>query len=261
MLVPGDDDVLIAVEAWQGTAAVGRVTQAGTRAAALLDRRVLVGANDPCGECDVCRRGGAPVCPRGRLRVVGPTTIAAARWVVPLTDALALPGPTAAAVAGDVALAYTLYARTNIAPRDPVVIVGDSAVARFLDQILVTKGVTPVRAALGGTDADARASVGVAIAALGIGAKPWRILATTPAAAARAAALTGPRSTLTLVGPVATLSGELVEREVMMIGVARAHPDLIVEAAALCVKGDVDLAAGTSLTAEDPTRSFVELVT
>ncbi len=260
MQAMGDDDVLVSVEAWQGTAAVGRVMQAGSRATALLERRVLIGASDPCGECDVCRRGGAPVCPRGRLRVVGPTTVAAARWVVPLTETLALPGPHAAAVAGDVALAYTLYARTNIAPRDPVVVVGDTAVARFLDQILVSKGVTPVRAALTGTDADVRSTVEAAIAAQGIGAKPWRILATTPAAAARAAALTGPRSTLTVVGPVATLPGDLVEREVMMIGVARAHPDLIVEAAALCVKGDIDLAAGTSFTAEDPTRSYVEVL-
>ena len=58
---PGDDDVEIALEAVQVDAAagVGRVVRAGARARGLVDRRVLLGPIDPCGECDVCRRGGA----------------------------------------------------------------------------------------------------------------------------------------------------------------------------------------------------------
>ncbi|MBV8762085.1 MAG: hypothetical protein JO257_32630, partial [Deltaproteobacteria bacterium] len=39
-------------------AAVGVVDDAPEGSAVLLGRRVLVPAFDPCGQCDVCRRGG-----------------------------------------------------------------------------------------------------------------------------------------------------------------------------------------------------------
>lgn len=265
----GEDEVELAVEAVQGAAALGRVIDAGERAAALRGRRVLVGAIDPCGECDVCRSGGAAVCPllRRRTTPIGARLRAAGRWVVALDDGLDVPAPAGAAVAGDVALAYTLYARTGLAPRDPAVIVGGSAVARFLVEILRAKGLTPtvvadpaatawcdwllargavvVRVAPGASDAEARDAVTAAIAAQGTGARPWRVLAATPDAVPRAAALAGPRGTLTVLAPSPPLPGELIAREVTTIGVAGAHPDLIVEAAAMCVKGEIDLAAGT----------------
>lgn len=269
----GDDDVEIEVEAAQGAAAVGRVAAAGARAAPLIDRRVLVGPLDPCGECEVCRRGGAAVCPRARRRAAPPAPgagprriVAAARWVVPLGDGLELPGPAAAAVAGDVALAYTLYARTGIGPREPVVVVGASPVARFLVEILRAKGAAPVvvvdpdRAAwaewlaargasialAAATDAEVRAAVAAALDAHGLGERPWRVLAAAPDAAVRAAALAGPRATLTLLAPAPPLPGELVAREVTVIGVAGAHPDLVVEVAAMCAKGEIDLTGGTA---------------
>ena len=131
----GTDDVEIALDAVQvhGAAGVGRVVRTGERGDHLLDRRVLVGPIDPCGECDVCRRGGAAVCPLARRRdALGATVAAAARWLVPLDDGLALPVPAAAAGAGDVALAYTLYARTGVGPRDPVIVVGECPIGRFL---------------------------------------------------------------------------------------------------------------------------------
>ncbi|MBA3394085.1 MAG: hypothetical protein H0T89_15665, partial [Deltaproteobacteria bacterium] len=96
----------------------------------------------------------------------------------------------------------------------------------------------------------------------GLGVRPWRVIATSRDAAARAAALAGPRATLTLLAPVARSSGDvldgLISREVTVIGVAGAHPDLVVEVAAMCVKGDVDLVGGTSST-PDPTRTHVTL--
>jgi threonine dehydrogenase-like Zn-dependent dehydrogenase len=278
----GDDDVVIEVEAAQGTAAIGRVSEAGPRAATLLGQQVLVGPIDPCGECEVCRRGGGAVCPLARRRdEIGDRVIAAGRWVVPLANGLELPLPGGAAVAGDVALAYTLYARTGLGPRDPVVVVGASPVARFLVEILIAKGIAPTVVAdpahvawcdwlqaRGATIAratdDTRSAVAAAIATHGTGVKPWRVIATSPDAIDQAARLVGPRATLTILaaGP-ATGSGsgpgllELASREVTMIGVAGAHPDLVVEAAAMCVKREIDLVGGTSTTSNDLMQAIV----
>jgi hypothetical protein len=51
---------------------------------------------------------------------------------------------------------------------------------------------------------------------------------------------------LTVTAPVGVLPGELAAREVTVIAVAGAHPDLVVEVAAMCVKGELDLAGGTA---------------
>jgi 6-hydroxycyclohex-1-ene-1-carbonyl-CoA dehydrogenase len=269
----GEDDVAIELEAVQASlaAGVGRVVRAGLRAGGLLDRRVLVGPIDPCGECDVCRRGGAAVCPLARRRdELGATVIAAGRWVVPLDDGLELPAPAAAAVAGDVALAYTLYARTGVAPREPVVVVGGSPIARFLVEILIAKGIAPIAVADPGPWADwvrgkgvavarDREEVTAALAAQSLGTRPWRVLCGAPAAAAAAIELAGPRATLTLLAtaPLRPIAGDALAREVTIIGVAGAHPDLVVEAAAMCVKCEIDLVGGTAGDAADPLRTQV----
>jgi D-arabinose 1-dehydrogenase-like Zn-dependent alcohol dehydrogenase len=258
------DDVAIDVEGIQGTAAIGRVIEAGDRAAGLVDRRVLVGGSDPCGECEVCRRGGAPVCPTARRRAsLGRRVIAAARWVIPLGDGLELPVPHGAAAAGDVALAYTIYARTGLSARDPVVIVGATPVTRFLVEILRAKGIAPTLVldpahsafaawvtTRGGTITTAD-QLAATMAAQGMGARPYKILAV--ADLALAATLAGPRATLTVLaaGPGIDLPAALLANEVTVIGVAVAHPDLIVEAAAMCARGEVDLSGGASTTPED----------
>lgn len=277
----GDDDVLIAVAGAQAGAAIGRVIAAGSRAAGLLDRRVIVGAEDPCGECEVCRRGGAPACPAARVRPAAPGARrlrAAARWAVPLEAGLAaLPAPSGAAAAGDAALAYTLYARLGPGPREPVVIVGASPVTRFLVEIVHAKGALPAVVAerddaltawarergaavaiapRGGPLGSARAAVAAALAPHGAAARPWRIAAVTAAAAATAIGIAGPRAILAAhlargQAPPA-LPGDLLAREVTLLGVAGPHPDLFVETAALCVRGDIDLAGGTlAVLAED----------
>jgi threonine dehydrogenase-like Zn-dependent dehydrogenase len=275
------DVVGIAVEAVQpGRAAVGRVDDATERSAALLGRRVLIGPSDPCGQCEVCRRGGAAVCPLARPRgEVGARLRAAARWLVAFGDGIELPLPAAAAVAGDVALAYTIYARTGLGAREPAVITGTNPIARFLVEILLAKAITPTvvadpadeawcdwlvtkgaavaRGAARDSDDVVRAAVGGAIAAQGVGARPWRVLATDHHAVARACALAGPRATLTLLAPSPPLAAELVAREVTIIGVAGPHPDLVVEAAAMCVKGEIDLAGGVIAGGSDPTRTTV----
>jgi D-arabinose 1-dehydrogenase-like Zn-dependent alcohol dehydrogenase len=268
-----DDDVEIALEAVQvGTGAgVGRPLAGEDRG-----RAVLVGPIDACGECDVCRRGGAAVCPtarrRGPLGATVATVTASRRWLVPLGDGLDLPMPAAAAVAGDVALAYTLYARTGLGPREPVVVVGACPVARFLVEILLAKGIAPAAITEPGSWADWLAAKSVTVvrdraalcevfAAQGLGTRPWRILCADPATAASAAALAGPRATLTVLAAPSpgALAGDLLAREVVVLGVAGAHPDLVVEAAAMCARGEVDLIAGTT-DAPDALRAHVRPV-
>ena len=268
----GDDEVEVALTAVQvGRAAgVGHVVAAGARAQGLDGRQVLVGPIDPCGECDVCRAGGVAVCPTARRRdALADRAVVAGRWVVPLGDGLDLASPAAAAVAGDVALAYTLYARIGVGPRDPVVVVGGSPIARFLVEILRAKGVTPVALAGPGAWADwlvdkgvavarDRAEVAAAFAANSLGTRPWRVLCAQPTEIDAAVELAGPRAVLGVLAPAA-VPGAAIAREVTVIGVAGAHPDLVVEAAAMCVRAEIDLDDGISQT-PDPLRSHVRRV-
>ncbi|MEP6865205.1 MAG: hypothetical protein ABJE66_31595 [Deltaproteobacteria bacterium] len=230
---------------------------------------VLLGPSDPCGECEVCRRGGAAVCAHARPRDRAAWTArVSSRWIVELGDGLELPSPAAAAVAGDVAVAYTLYARTGLAPRDPVVVLGDTAVTRFLVEILRAKGLVPVvvtshrelapwAAGRGALVVGSPAEVAAATATLGLGERPLRVIATAASMLAAAAELAGPRATLTVLAPAGDLPGALLAREVTIIGVAGAHPDLVTEAAAMCAMGEIDLAGGVTQDPADPTRALV----
>jgi 6-hydroxycyclohex-1-ene-1-carbonyl-CoA dehydrogenase len=275
----------IAVEAIQSSgvaagAMVGRVEDASEGSASLIGKRVLIGPLDPCGQCEICRRGGAAVCPHAKRHDTGARIRVSARFAVPLGDGLDLASPAAAAVPGDVTTAYTLYARTGLAPREPVVLLGTTPVTRFLVAILRGKGITPTVITTQGTnawrdwlastgsaivDADGAddaiaAAVTAAIAAQGQGARPWRIIVTDATALPLAVSLAGPRATLTVLASgaqLASIPGDVLSREVTVIGVAGPHPDLIVEAAALCVKGEIDLAAGVTTTPGDVTRTHV----
>jgi len=95
-----------------------------------------------------------------------------------------------------------------------------------------------------------------------VGSKPWRVICGDPEATAAAVAIAGPRATLTLLaaGAAPAIASEVLAREVTIIGVAGAHPDLVVEAAAMCTKGDIDLAGGTTVAAGDPLRTHVRSV-
>lgn len=251
------------IEILASSATLGGVAVIGRHA----DKLVLVGPFDPCGECDVCRRGGAAVCPTRVSRdATGDRVTALERYVLPIENGLEIPVPAGAVVAGDVTLAYTLYARTGPAPRDPVVIVGASPITRFLVEILRAKGIAPIvvgdratewlqsKGAVVASDLD---GVTAAIAAQGATARAPRVIATTAEAIDQAAQLTGPRSTLTVLAPVASLPGVLADREVTVIPVAGPHPDLVVEVAAMCTKGDIDLVAGTALAATTELRSII----
>ncbi len=239
-------------------AALARVVADGTH--------VLIGPSDPCGECEVCRRGGAAVCAHAVTRDPGAWTArVSGRWAVPLGAGFeALRTAAAAAIPGDLALAYTLYARTGLGPRDPVVVTGATAITRFVVAILRAKGLTPVVltdrpeiVADGAIAVAAATEVTAAIESLGLGARPVRVIATDAASIAIAAELAGPRATLTVLAPVGALPGFLVAREVTIIGVAGAHPDLVTEVAAMCVKGELDLGSATTEDPRDATRALV----
>jgi len=264
-------DVTIALEVVQvGLAAgVGRVIADGQPSGP----RMLVGPIDACGECDVCRRGGAAVCPLARRRdPLGETVTVARRWLVELGDGLDLPSPSAAAVAGDVTLAYTLYARAGVAPHEPVVVVGGTPIGRFLIEVLLAKGIAPAAVASAGPWADWLRDKGVAVgtdraqlveafAAHGVGARPWRVFCVEPAAIPHGVALAGPRSTLTVLATPAlpAIAGDVLAREGTIIGVTGPHPDLVVDAAAMCAKREIDLVGGTS-TVADPLRTHVRIL-
>jgi len=134
----------------------------------------------------------------------------------------------------------------------PTVIAGDQPAWR---DWLLGKGAAVVDA----RDPHPHEAVTSAIAAQGLGARPWRVIATTASALAQAAALAGPRATLTAYvdGAAPALPADVLAREVTVIGVAGPHPDLIVEAAAMCVKGEIDLAGGVAVDGGDATRATV----
>ncbi len=260
---PADDQLLVRVEACvagaaelsalqdqsrivPGGAAVGTVEAAGANAAELAGARVVVGPIDPCGECDVCRRGQNAVCPERVVR--GVTTdgalcthvLAAARWVCRIDGDLAVPGPAAALLGREAAVAYAMYAQLGVAPGDAVAVVGDGAIGALVRQIAAARGARLVDLA----DAAAPATC---------------VFETTGAAAGRARAISslGPAPRLALVAPSVTGAAAIdalpVERIVdtgaTIVAVAGAHPDLIPELAAMAVKGEVDLAAAAQVIA------------
>jgi threonine dehydrogenase-like Zn-dependent dehydrogenase len=238
----GDDDVVVAVEAASlGPVSLAERAEVPGRAAVGRDgARVVVGPTQPCGDCDLCRRGAAPVCPNGRtLGVDAPGTlaervVARARWVLPLGAELDVPGPTAALIGHEAGLAYALYARAGVGPRDPTVILGDGPIARLLTQILTAKNAAP------GGD--------------GGGDRPRKIFAVDGTGVAEALAIAGPRATIA-VEALAGATGEVngleaaLAREVTVIGVAGAHPDLLPEIAALVVRGELDLGVAATVVA------------
>jgi 6-hydroxycyclohex-1-ene-1-carbonyl-CoA dehydrogenase len=302
---PGPVEVVIAVEAvtidgvdlararagsalTPGRAAVGRVIATGEQATALLDRRVLVGPHLPCGECDVCRRGSAVVCPTGAaLGATVPGAFAdrvavAARWAVPLEGPLAIAGPAAALLGGAAAHGYAFYARAGVGPREPTVVLGDDAVARCLVEVLVargappvvlvgagrpgdhdgwhswleSKGATPVAIPDGASSEAVRELARGALDLRGQGVRPWFVFETGGRASAQslAIAIAGPGATVVLAAPAATGAptgavdlGAALDRELTIISVAGAHPDLLVDVAALAIRGELDLAAAAEI--------------
>lgn len=212
-----------------GGAVVGSITRAGENARHAIGARVVVGPEQPCGECDICRRGGAVCCPRGRI--LGRTIdggmashiVARARWLCRIDGELAIPGPAACLVGRELAWAYAMFARAGVAPGEPVVIVDSGAndiVARFLVQVAIFRGVRPMVVIANENDElagwlrardatpigipassdlhAARDAVIQAADSAGFGQRPWTIFETSALHHQR-------RLAHSLVGPAATL--------------------------------------------------------
>jgi D-arabinose 1-dehydrogenase-like Zn-dependent alcohol dehydrogenase len=254
--------------------AAGTVVEAGARAEALRGRDVLLTGAVPCGECEVCRRGGASVCPAAVALVPAAAGVRAhQRWCTTLDDSLSAPslrGLGGALAAGPGALAYAMYARANVAPRDATIVVGDDVVARLLIDVLVAKGAPPivVHAATGDGCArahaldlptapaqDLAAALPAALVRAEAGARPRRVFVTDDEALPAGAlpSLLSPLATMITasVAPrldAATLAA-LAAAEATIRSVRTPHPDLVLEVAALAQRGELDLAGAAAMPA------------
>ncbi len=263
-----------------GGAAVGEVVEAGAGAAELRGRRVVIGPDVACGECDVCRRAVTSSCPHGEVlgRTIDGTLASAvavrARWLCSLDQGLEIPGPEAALLGREAAWAYSMLVRAGVGPGDPVFVLGDDVVARFLVELAIAKGTrplvvmaserpawrdwvherggVPVVVAELGPD-QSRAVVAEAARAAGHGERPRTVFACAASDACRGLALdlvtagsrvvTLARRAVGLTEPGAALALDaLADADATLIGVAGAHPDLLPELAALAVRGEIDLA-------------------
>ena len=227
--------VLVTHEAIAGRGAVGVVTQTGDAASFLAGQRVLVGAIDPCGECDVCRRGRVGACPHQRQGAARE-----ARWLCALAGPLegAVPGPTAAVLAHEAALLYTMFARAGVAPGETTRWFGD-----------------PARRELGARIARAKGAVVVE------DGPATHVFEASGEDSSRAAALdvVAPGGTLVFAAerPAGSLPlGRALAAEATLLGVVAPHPDLLPELVALVVRGELaidDLV--TIIPASDGTRA------
>lgn len=295
-----DDSILVAVEAsvlgqperhprpgiTPGGAAVGTVIEAGAGALDLRGKRVVLGPDMACGECDTCRRAALAACPHRQVlgRTVHGTLAAAvvarARWACTLDGGLDVPGPPAALIGREAAWAYTMFVRAGVGPGELVVIAGHDVVARFLVDIAVARGARPM-VLLGedrpGFTAWIRERNGVAVrvpagqagalladarAAAGHGERPCAIFATGSDPAQRSlalAAMTPGSRVVFLARQALGLATEshggapldaidaVASADGTLLGVAGAHADLLPEVAALVVRGELDVAGAAEL--------------
>lgn len=265
-VVPAEGTGVVAGGACRGT-----VVACGDNATHLAGKAVLVGALEPCGECDRCRRGAVAQCAdRAILGVTRDGVLAeraavSARWACPLDDGLAeLTSPESALIASELALAYAMFARAGTGPGDPVIVAGDGLVNRLLADVALARGLAPAvvtgdpgyaaeLTAGGGYPLDPSASLieqgRAAASAAQLGAKPWRVFDGDGEDRARAHALELAEPAAMIVarggGSWTADLGELLARDVALLGVSHAHPDLLTELAALVVRGELDLGKRT----------------
>lgn len=135
----------------------GRVVVAGSGAEEWLGRAVVVPAVMPCGECEACRAGRGPICPRqifpGNDLDGGFAThvLVPARGLCPVPDldeaSVARAGfelETLAVVADAVSTPYQALSRAGVDEGDLVVVVGAGGVGGFAVQIAAARGATVV---------------------------------------------------------------------------------------------------------------------
>jgi threonine dehydrogenase-like Zn-dependent dehydrogenase len=270
-----------------GIAAVGIVIAAGLGADHLVGQRVVCGPSIPCGECTRCRRGRPELCDaRAPVGAAGGAAlanrvVAGARWACPLVPPIEISGPEAALLPREASLAYTLYARANLAPGARVAILGRGALARLCLGVLAAQGIKAIAVAAGDDSwAEVARAAGAEVVrteaapeaealrrALAASAPegaandpPDAIFETTgePWARELALELAAPAGLALLVGRGVTgASGRqtaidaAADAGVTVLGVAGPHPDLLPEVAALAARGELDLAAAAAVVTID----------
>jgi 6-hydroxycyclohex-1-ene-1-carbonyl-CoA dehydrogenase len=156
----------------------GRVAAAGAGAEAWLGKAVVVPAVLPCGECDLCKRGLAPICRAQKMpgndihggfatHVVVP-----ARGLCPVDEArLAAAGLTLAdvsIVADALTTPYQAVRRAGVAPGSLAIVVGVGGVGGYCVQMAKAFGATVVAIDV---DADKLAAITQGGAALALDAR------------------------------------------------------------------------------------------
>jgi len=128
----------------------GRVVAAGAGAEDWLGRAVIAPAVLPCGECDLCRRGLAPICRAQKMPGndiqggFGSHIVVPARGLCPVDEArLAAAGLTLAQVsivADALTTPYQAVRRAGVAPGSLAIVVGVGGVGGYCVQIAAAFG-------------------------------------------------------------------------------------------------------------------------
>jgi len=259
----------------------GVVVEAGDAARHLVGQRVVVPRALPCGECDRCRRAQAALCPNRATRAALAThERVPARPLLVVEPPLWPDGASLwqlAALPDAVGAPFGALMRLGVEPGTPLVVVGAGARARAAIGIGLAKGAT-VLAVVDGADAAARAeeagarplavadasdavaareALAAAAREAEVGLASCRVLETSgsPTGRARALALAPAGAAIALLdgrdGPAplgppeataAALAARIATDELTVVGAAACHPDLLVEAVALVVRGELALA-------------------
>jgi threonine dehydrogenase-like Zn-dependent dehydrogenase len=181
------------------------------------------------------------------------------RWACPLDGALAeaAPGPEAAALPREAALAYALFARAGVAPGEVAIWLGDGPVAAFGVDIAGARGAHALVLTAeerGLAPDELLVAVRRRAEAAGQSGWGWKVFEVSGRAGwrRRALALAGGSGGLaalaagSLVGvdedEAMALAG-LVDGEGTVVTVAAPHPDLVPELAAMAQKREIDLVA------------------
>jgi D-arabinose 1-dehydrogenase-like Zn-dependent alcohol dehydrogenase len=265
---------------------VGVVAEAGGECSLRAGQAVLAPRVLSCGECDWCRRGNDAVCPRRLLPGVDVDGGLASEVVLPsrplcLLDEGLRPADddlwTLAALVHGVALPYQALARLAMAPGQLVTVVGAGAIGLLTAQLVRAKGGVPLLLSMSSSpplealwrcaredgitvlsQMRLDATMGDRLTAvereLEVRPGPRLVVDTlgTPAATALAVGLAvgGGAVAMTRCTDNATqLSlATLLHRQVTVLAIPYAHPELLTELAALVARGELTFAVrGTSL--------------
>jgi 6-hydroxycyclohex-1-ene-1-carbonyl-CoA dehydrogenase len=123
----------------------GRVVATGEGAKEWLGRAVIVPAVLPCGECDLCRRGLAPICRAQKMPGndiqggFGSHIVVPARGLCPVDEArlssAGLTLPQVSIVADALTTPYQAVRRAGVVPGDLAIVVGAGGVGGYCVQV------------------------------------------------------------------------------------------------------------------------------